>query len=367
MRIITTILVVLIAQFAVGQIDKDKMDRDIEVAENILSTLSRPNDGSDNLTFYGQGMYEGSYVEGYGVIFNSSRRFSTVMIRKAPKMRKARGYTYSSSGSSVIIASDESDSDFDVDSLKAAVQGDWVEQMKTFYTDYAHLIGQLDDDDKIMITNGPSVFTAGRNEFHFRNNEEQTKIEAQFKDIKDYQSGKLSKAKFLDKIAINISVPKDVDKDIQLLANIFQTLYKRDISDTYYISGNIYPEKLSGLGAILKMKVYSSVYEGDLHRLVTRNKSGLTQEERDSEVKEMYPKFIESLKSNLVSYGRTVKSLKSDERLILRVDLTRCKDCNIPETVELSVSASELSAYNEGKISEEQATRKINLEEIGNQ
>lgn len=349
-----------------AQIDNERMARDIEVAENVLASITEPERGEGFMSYGSRNPYEyeGNYVDGFGVIFSSSSRFSGIYFRD--DLKPVTITVKSETKAEVKYAKG-----FSVDSLKAVEEKDWIDKVKIFLADYAHLISQLKPSDKIMVTNGPTALTSQKNyrlRFMGESSVSKTKIEVTKQSIDDLQTGKLSREKFMDIISVETtSRDTDVAKDIQLMANIFETLYQQDMSDTYYASGNIYAEKINGLGVVLQMKVYSSTYEGELHRLVTQNKSGLTQKERDNEVKELYPKFVEGLKSNLVQYGRTVKSIEGDEKLMLNVLLTQCKGCGIPESVELAIKASDLAAYNSGKISESQAISKVKFEEIGNQ
>ena len=57
------------------------------------------------------------------------------------------------------------------------------------------------------------------------------------------------------------------------------------------------------------------------------------QATRDKTVKELYPKFEQELKDNILEYGRTLKSLKDDEVLVFQVKLTRCVGCEIPSII----------------------------------
>ena len=75
----------------------------------------------------------------------------------------------------------------------------------------------------------------------------------------------------------------------------------------------------------------------------------------------MYPRFEKELKENIVEYGRTLKSLESDEILMLKIKMTECEGCDIPEVLELSIKASELANYSAGKISKEAAMAKVGV------
>jgi hypothetical protein len=87
----------------------------------------------------------------------------------------------------------------------------------------------------------------------------------------------------------------------------------------------------------------------------------LTSAERDKKVKELYPLFENDLKENMLDYGRTLKSLKDNEKLIFNVVLTKCKGCGIPADVELSIPNSVLKDYSAGKLDKNSALNKITV------
>ena len=57
-----------------AQINEEKMDKDLRVASQVLTTLTHGDEG--RMMLYGGDNVEGNYVEGYGVIFSVSGRSS---------------------------------------------------------------------------------------------------------------------------------------------------------------------------------------------------------------------------------------------------------------------------------------------------
>jgi hypothetical protein len=88
---------------------------------------------------------------------------------------------------------------------------------------------------------------------------------------------------------------------------------------------------------------------------------------REKKVKEIYPIFENELKENMVEYGRTLKSLKDEESLIFNVTLTKCVNCGIPSTLELSIKSSVLKEYGAGKIDKASALSKVFVKKGANQ
>ena len=95
----------------------------------------------------------------------------------------------------------------------------------------------------------------------------------------------------------------------------------------------------------------------------TIDKHGLTVEERNSQVEELYPLFIDQFKKQLIEYGRTLKGLDKDEILMFKIRLTQCQGCSIPTTVTASVKQSVLEDYERQKIDVGQAAFQVKITE----
>jgi hypothetical protein len=116
------------------------------------------------------------------------------------------------------------------------------------------------------------------------------------------------------------------------------------------------------------MEVYSSNrMEGDRHTMPTVDLRLIGEEERNKKVVELYPAFEKSIKEDFVEYGKTIRSLKADEMLVLNVKLTKCVGCDIPSTLGLSIKINVLQDYASGKISKESAISSMNITKGPNQ
>ena len=99
----------------------------------------------------------------------------------------------------------------------------------------------------------------------------------------------------------------------------------------------------------------------------TLDLENVDKEMRDKKVKELYPVFEKDIKESMLDYGRTLKSLKDDELLVLNIKLTQCESCGIPSTLELSVKNSVLKDFSSGKLTKEAAISKIAVKKGPNQ
>ncbi|MDH5475459.1 MAG: hypothetical protein OEX22_07200 [Cyclobacteriaceae bacterium] len=379
-------------------IDMERMNRDIKIAEDILSTLIR----SENRGYFFGSNVEGNYLEGYGVTFSLPNNSFMVKTNDMTFVKAPRGESFSYS-----ITTDEDDDQLimvqkekikdemermgeemkrvkkeqmrvreDQERMRARREEgrenrfNWGEEsnarieegMKTFLVDYADLIGQLKPSDKIIIT------TKGRNEIWFENSNgsrtgKTKSAEIQKSDLIAYKKGETSREEALEKVVIkNKEVDTEKEKDLEIFSGIIARLYEPDFSQTYYtMRHTLNYERLESFGVIFSMKVYSSNSNDGLHSIRTTRESGLSQQERDKKVEAMYPDFEKSLIENILDYGRTIKSIKPDESLMFKVKLTECNGCDMPKSIEVTVRASVLSDYNAGKVSRDKAVNLVKV------
>ena len=383
--------------FAQSKVDDERMQRDIEVAENILSTLIKQQLGKRS--FFPMEV-QGSYVPGYGVTFHLPSEFfgnmifmqgdgdiwnmETPPIPEEPVVPgepshpvKSYSYSYSTNedkarqevrrsgmkGKTKIARERSANSD----SSKIAYNEKLLQAAKTFIADYGDLLTQLQPNEKITITNKgegrnfPMVWV-GSGGFEKRKQTIIT-VEGTKSDINQFRQGKITRDQLISKLHVmNSEVSDELQPDLELLTSIFNRVYSRDLSKTFFCDDNIYYEKLKDYGAVYHMQVYASnqIDEG-FYNMPTVHLSDIDQETRDKKVKELYPQFEKNIKEDILEYGRTLKSLKDEEVLMFDVTMTRCKGCAIPATLELSVKYSVLKDYSSGKITKDAAMTKINL------
>jgi hypothetical protein len=425
-------LALLVSLTGAGQTktDEKRMEQDIEVAENILSTLMRQQFGKRNFMPM---EVNGTYTAGYGVTFRvpqgSFNMFMIQSMNEGPAVwfndgtNGSYSYSYSKRASERDMKDLEQEmkaierqkedierqkkdierqkkdieeapdpprqkqirsvnkvrttaprAKISGDSLASAVDKKLLEVAKNFMADYGDVLSQLKPEEKIIITNRSEGFDDG---FGFRFNgmpgresrRTLISVEARRDDIGQLKQGKITRDQFLGRLKIVDTETADkLDPDLEVLSSMFGRLYSEDLSKTYFTQGDVTYERLKDFGVIYYMKVYSSNEEDDDRwSLPTVSMEDLTQEERDKKVKELYPVFESELKDNILEYGRTLRSLKEDEQLVFNVRLTKCTGCGIPSAIELSVKNSVLKDYSSGKINKEAALAKVNVKKVGSQ
>ncbi len=92
-------------------------------------------------------------------------------------------------------------------------------------------------------------------------NLKKNKFSAEIKksDLNAFKTGKISKEEALNKIKIttpDVEIP--VEQDIELLASIFDRLYRPDLSKTFFIAGKAEYDYIPDFGVIYHMNLVSS-------------------------------------------------------------------------------------------------------------
>lgn len=399
-------LCLLASSVLAQEIDNQKMEKDLKVAQTVLNSLVNDNrsmhwsnDNRDKQT---------QYIEGYGVILSLpknhvfgfaftpemppmpgisnaiAKSFEVIedmqiefddvevddemraeMEKERAERRKELALRQAELEKRAAIAMERAQMKINqMDSMREEKVVENTENVIEFLLDYGHLISQLKDSDKILI------MEKGQNVRNYRDisRVEQLKInrlsvEANVKDLKAFQAGKIDREEAKSRILVNEKKElKPLEKDITLFQTILKRLYASDLSESYYLNGGISLEQIDGLGIIFYMDMVSSVRSGNEGwNVPTQDKQNISQEERDELIKSIYPKFEEELKNNIIEYGKNIKSLADNEQLIFKVSITKCEGCKIPDNIELQVKGKTLNDLNSGKINEKQTLNNIKI------
>ncbi len=385
---------------AQNKIDEERMQRDIEIAENIFQTILRQEFGKRNFFPY---EVSGSYMPGYGVTFRLPNDFNGPMgfmlMNNEPNIVYNNGpdgsFSYSISSSdgtaTMSVSSDEDENEDgrtrvkeksrtapkarrnykdNSDSIRTVYNQKIIAASKTFLADYGDLISQLGADERIVITNRGE----GNQRFWYGYDVKAPKrtmlsIEAGKGDITQFKQGKITRDQLMAKIkTVNTETIDELNPDLELLSSIFDRLYRPDLSKTYYMEGGIYYERLKDFGVIYYMRTVSSSRDDfNRHNIPTLKLQDVDQSTRDKKVKELYPEFEKDVKENILEYGKTLRTLKDEEVLVFNITVTKCEKCSIPSSLEVSVKNSVLSEYSAGKITKDAALAKFNVKKGPNQ
>lgn len=363
-------------------IDQERMERDIEVAENVLSTLLK-QEVSQQGRFFGLEV-KGVYQEGYGVTFRLPSDYSapmfidringageTVIFRESTAPAVAYSYSTTDKEARERETKEEREATrlkdkalekkrMSLDSAREAYNNRLIKASKDFIVDYSDFLTQLAPNERIVVTNK----NENRSWYYKENKRKHISIEALKSDITAYKQGKMTRDQVLAKLkVVNTEVVDTKEQDLELLTSIIGRLYRTDLAKTYFSSeNNIYYERLKNYGVIYYMEVFSSnePMPGKL-TLPTQGMIEVDKETRDKKVTELYPKFEQELKENILEYGRTLRSLGDEEVIVFNVAMTKCKGCGIPSTVELNIKNSVVKDLAAGRIDKSAALSKFTV------
>jgi hypothetical protein len=451
-KIIFLLIVPIFFGFRTGQeMDEKRMNRDLEIAKNILATLIKS--GSDS--YFGGTTIEASYIKDYGVIFNIPEHMvyfhsgpktiiaipdlpeldemdmdfhldmdvdveqqkelikkekkqiekeKKIIEKEKQKIEKEKAKQekamheniqqemlsaeFESARANAEVAAREAHREYSRQRERVAglaetrelkkiyvtsdktSEIDWEEIMFTFLADYADLIGQLKPDEKIVV-NQKSPY----DELIYRwsgtgtdENDNSDKlglsVEVLRKDVNAYKMGKINRDEFDKRITVKKNEPQRKMPDLEMFASIFDRYYSYDLSETFYCDEKPRYEVLEGFGAVFHIKASSaSSSNGRVHFYSPGEAWKMEPDTDEGDDISLYPKFKDDIKAFMLDYGRTIRSLNDDDKVMLEIKINSCRDCKIPKTLEISSRMSLLKQYDQQKISREKAMAEIEIKE----
>lgn len=375
-HIITVLAFVVLGTSAYAQsanIDGNRMNRDIRILENVLSEffkvgqLRNSNNGDLYFSIGSSSNVRGTYLPGYGVIFMVPKTsYSTRSNRTAPT------FYYGEDGKNAIT------------------EENITSRIKEFLRDYAATVGQLDDSEKVMVIyganrNSRSAFNliAFNRNSNSKNENPIDKIPvisvvANKKDINDFKSGKANESSFMN----NLSVAKNQERellDLKVLGNIFQTALEEDEGYDFHLTsrssmGYLY---MPNFGALYTLNVHVGHNRGrnvisgavvvDGQSVITdiaeyQDQVDKANEERMKAIKEEYDELLGKMKEFMVDYARTLVSVKSDQYLLVTVNITDRLD-DIPDRIDFQLKKSVLEQVDSGSLSRNAAINQVVVRE----
>jgi hypothetical protein len=400
---ITTTLLCLALALGAQSPDMDRMKRDIEVGENILASLLQEDQESATIPSSGvflgdRSAVEGSYLEGFGVLFTIAPRHLIGSVNWGEGV-----YSYSHNQTIVIPRAEvrkrpeRTDAADEAEGVKTDTQESRFRKVvETFLADYAYLMRQVPAGEKIMIrygsrparqeTWGVVVGVGSPSKIRYSAVVEKADLDA-------HQNGRLNREQLLSRIKFTAEeegAGKE-DRDLTLLTSIFSRLYQSDLSgdDVFRVRGTPSYERIEGLGAVIHVSVgtkfpfqtlfYNGVRLGgrgsnrfniviperlnEEDGVVIEGDVELEEDEEDTEaIDQAYPAFMEELQRNIVEYGSIVKDLAEEEALIFKVNFFDCKACEVmPGKAEITALQSTLEAYRKGSINVDRAVGQLKV------
>lgn len=385
-------------------IDENRMNRDIKIMENILQEMFKTRwdaRGSSGYAHSG-GMFSfgrshnphGTHLPDYGVIFT------------IPGARPGFASLADTNGEDISFNFEYGNDENGEKVTEESITNKIIE----FLQNYGSTIGQLSDNDKVMViynTNESDQFdfTTFRLSGKDENEEERRRkiptisVVAIKSDLQAYRAGNISANEFRNRLEISTAGMNDQNQmDLKVMANILETTLRKTGEGSFGITGPVDYLMLDNFGALffgnafsVGGQFFSTITPSDIDSISVQPQKGSgavsittkngkqrvysreeilgkrkkQQEQRKKELTEHYQTFVSSLKESLVDYGRTLRSVGSDQYILVSVTLNsrfgRSEDA--PERIDMQVQKSTLEAMERGDMDREEAIDQIQVRE----
>lgn len=395
--VIWAVAFALIFQTAQAQqnIDANRMNRDINIMENILQELFKTSWAGHGSTvqvatgafpFGRSNDIRGTYLPGYGVIFTiDGGPPAFVMMSDAEGENSTYAFRYGDNGDGEEVTEE-------------AV----LKRIKEFLRDYGSTIGQLSEDEHVMViydtqkSNRINPFFISADKETKKNILPTISVVASKKDLNAYRSGNISESQFDNRLNVT-KVASDTRQklDLKVLANIFETAFKDQDEPGFMVRGSVSYLSLDNFGALFSFDArygsssFSRIFSPDIDikpsdiasvdvrkgedgesRITIRKKDdeertieiAESRKQQKADVVKAYNTFVNSLKEYLVDYGRTLSSVQSDQHILVSVSLSSRID-EVPDRIDLQIRKSVLEQMDRGSIDRDRALQEITLRE----
>lgn len=373
--------------------DSERIKQDVRIMEVILDELFKSKwsayGSRMSAVFYGNKSHssEGLYLDDYGLIFiiqGGAPGF--VAFSDSDDQQSAFLFEHSDSGEQEPVN-------------KKTVK----KRIERFLTNYAPSLSRLSEDQKVMVlyksesrVPGVPVNRISDNKNSDNKPEHIPGISAVISagDLSEHRKGKLGLDELRKRIKFSI-LEGGSSLDLKVMANIIETTLNDQNSKAFRVRGDVSHVYLDDFGAVFSLDLNHSSFPGFFGTLVlddldidfpkslqsgeipklksaedarqyidSINKARKErEEERDKEIINAYQTTIQLLKEVIVDYGRTLKTVSSDQRIMLAVNFGE-RTSKIPEKVYLEINKSVLEKMDRGSVSRDEAIEQVTVREF---
>ncbi len=389
-RILPLILALTVAFVPVRaqqNIDGNRLNRDINIMESVLEEMFRVSSSGagtassiSSFSLHGESI-RGTYLPDYGVIFQISVPTGNLTIVNSDDPGERN----------LVFQYGDSDQEQEVTAENV------TDRMVEFLKDYGSTIGQLADDDHVMVIYGGTpqstnnfnaFFSVSGNRININSEPDLPviSVSAQVSDLAAYRSGDLGEQQLRNRISISESEPNSSDnKDVRVMANIFDTAFEEN-EEGFEVRGSVdylaldnfgvlffFEARYGSGGPIFQIDELDFQFGSDSSQVQAaeelRQRLQKTREEAEQKRAKLrqnafsaFETFKQDLREYLVDYGRTLRSVENDQYILVSVTLDAPAD-EIPERIDLQLNKSVLEQMDRGAISREGAINRVSIRE----
>lgn len=393
---------------AQSDIDTNRMNRDINIMENVLEEMFKTQWAAQgNTVRAGTGSWvsfgrseeiRGTYLRDYGIIFTiAGGPPAFVIMSDSDGEKSSYRFQYG-----------------DNEEGEPVTQESITDRMVEFLQDYGSTIGQLSSGDRVMViykskNSGNSVtFIHSSSDEQEKTKRQQSRsptisVVATKRNLQAYRSGDINSDEFRNRLDISTAkAGKANQKDMRIMAGIFETAFEEADDKSFRIRGSVDHLQLDNFGALFSFDIryggsrshfdLSGLHESieilrknidQTQREVEESRAAM-QDERRAAIDSLrsahkkkaeenraqqkqqaitaYEQFVADLKEYLVDYGRTLRSVDSDQQILVSVSLSSRYD-EIPERIDLQIKKSVLESMDQGSMNRNQTMEQIQVRE----
>ncbi len=348
-----------------------KMERDIIILQNVLNDLF--NQG--NVFYSSSRGAKGIYVPGKGVIFNLGGGNNSIVTANFLAAQQTHDEAKKEDEKSIGERNKALESKNQMLSKEFLVNyGSILSDLKSgekvmLNVSYTILNEASDQDNNIRIQGGANVIYRGGGKL----SQKRMVSSIDYATINSYLSGKSSLESAASKVSQKvIEANNNEAQDAKIMAGIMDDLFESNFDGIYRRSGKtswtyfegfglMYDMNLTGARGTLRFANATNVIVTGV-RSSDNDEKDTKQEEANKKVEESYDDLIELVKESLVTYGRTLRSVKSDEVVILNINFgSSFRKTKLPRAVRLQVSKSQIEAFSRGQKSLDQLKKEISI------
>lgn len=375
-----TLLILLINTFSflalqAQNINQNRMNRDLNIMQNVLKEMFKTSWSGDDqkiqvssgvLHYGNSNNITGAYLPGYGVILTIPAQTSGFIINT-----KGNNYNYQFN--------------YGENGNNKVTKKSIINQISEFIRSYSSNIGQLKNTDRITVIyqaeNQNSVFISLTD----RNDDEKAPptiyVSVQKSDLDALQNGSLNKKQFHNRLAVStVDKASNSHHDVKIMAGIFKSMFDDANKKSYQVSGSVNHIYIDDLGALFYINAqYGNNFSGirvalsDVRKRLAEtgkdsviyssdNSLNTNPEKLKAEQEKARKAFLNGLKETIVDYGRTLRSVQSNEQIYVSVSPLDLGD-DMPKRIDLKIPKSVLEAVDNGDLSREQAIEQISVRE----
>ncbi len=355
-----------------GKINWNRMQRDLDIMENILDKLIAP---SHFAISFGRNQTLGVYFEGYGVVFqvnsNDNRLFylshdKNIAIAKELIELKART-VHEDEEKNVVTVITEPDEKASQAGLTERIK-ELKDSLTEFLGDYSDAIGQLKETDRVTVLvnlgNDEEFVLAGG--YNTKDNEKaisMLEVTVPKSNIIEYRRGRINKSEFRQRVAFHERAQDDkMRKNLDIMANIMNTALNKKYNRNFSAEGKTKGIYLKGLGVLFFMKgnLEENGFRTPIHIYVDEYRKGeevaISRKDREQKSKKKVREALDEYKKALVEvvgdYGHTLRTLKPAESVVVAVNFNKVWNYReeVPNRFILKVRKQDLDTYSRGNL-----------------